>query len=103
LRIAVNHELDSIEQFLQAVPQCLLPGGRFVIISFHSLEDRLVKQAIRRWEREGWVRNLTRHIVRPSAEELRTNRHSRSARLRAAERLPQPAPGTVRHSEFGEG
>ncbi|MBI3895264.1 MAG: 16S rRNA (cytosine(1402)-N(4))-methyltransferase RsmH [Acidobacteria bacterium] len=87
LRIAVNRELESLEQFLEAVPECLAPGGRLVVISFHSLEDRLVKQSFRKWDREGRMRNLTRHVVKPTREEIRANPRSRSARLRAAERL----------------
>jgi 16S rRNA (cytosine1402-N4)-methyltransferase len=89
LRIAVNHELDSLAQFLRAVPDVLLPGGRLVIISFHSLEDRIVKRQFQAWQREGRMRTLTRHIVRPGTEEVRRNRRSRSARLRAAERLAE--------------
>ena len=91
LRIAVNQELDHLTQFLNQVPDCLLPGGRIVIISFHSLEDRPVKQQFRRWHQEGRLRTLTRRVVRPSVEEVRRNRRSRSARLRAAERLEEPA------------
>ena len=86
IRIAVNGELESLNQFLNHIPECLLPGGRVVIISFHSLEDRAVKQQIRRWVQLGCMRSLTRHIVRPGSEEIRRNRRSRSARLRAAER-----------------
>jgi 16S rRNA (cytosine1402-N4)-methyltransferase len=88
LRIAVNQELDRLTQFLNQVPECLAPGGRIVIISFHSLEDRPVKQQFRQWEREGRMRILTRHVVRPGLEEVRRNRRARSARLRAAEKLP---------------
>jgi len=86
LRIAVNQELESLEQFLRHAPGCLAPGGRLVVISFHSLEDRLVKQSFQSWDREGRMRNLTRHVVRPGLEEVRANPRSRSARLRAAER-----------------
>ena len=89
LRIAVNRELDFLSQFLASAPDCLLPGGRLVILSFHSLEDRLVKQHFQRWNREGRMRNLTRRVVRPGFEELRANPRSRSARLRAAERLAE--------------
>jgi 16S rRNA (cytosine1402-N4)-methyltransferase len=89
LRIAVNRELDSLTQLLNDAPSCLVPGGRLVIISFHSLEDRLVKQHCQQWDREGVMRNLTRHVVKPSPSETHLNPRSRSARLRAAERLPQ--------------
>ena len=92
LRIAVNRELESLEQFLAAAPVCLAPGGRLVVISFHSLEDRLVKQSFRSWDREGGMRNLTRHVVKPTREEIRANPRSRSARLRAAERLAESEP-----------
>ena len=86
LRMAVNRELESLDPFLENAPQCLAPQGRLVIISFHSLEDRLVKQYFQSWNREGRMRNLTRHVVKPSLEEVRRNPRSRSARLRAAER-----------------
>jgi 16S rRNA (cytosine1402-N4)-methyltransferase len=92
LRIAVNHELDHLASFLRAVPDCLSDGGRVVVISFHSLEDRIVKRQFQEWQRQGRMRVLTRHIVRPTADEVRRNRRSRSARLRAAERLTEPRP-----------
>jgi len=91
LRMAVNRELESLEQFLRHAPDCLAPGGRLVVISFHSLEDRLVKQSFQSWNREGRMRNLTRHVVRPGPAEVRANPRSRSARLRACER-PVPSP-----------
>ena len=86
LRMAVNRELESLEQFLRIAPGCLAPAGRLVVISFHSLEDRFVKQSFQSWNREGRMRNLTRHVVRPGPAEVRANRRSRSARLRASER-----------------
>jgi len=92
LRIAVNHELDHLAAFLHHVPECLSAGGRVVIISFHSLEDRIVKRQFQDWQRNGRMRTLTRHVVRPSLEEVRRNRRSRSARLRTAERLTEPRP-----------
>ena len=85
LRMAVNREIESLERFLRHAPQSLVPSGRLVIISFHSLEDRLVKQAFQSWNREGRMRNLTRRVVRPGPAELRANPRSRSARLRASE------------------
>ncbi len=87
LRIAVNAELVSLAQFLKDSPSCLNPGGRLVIISFHSLEDRIVKQHFQQWDRERLMRNLTRHVIKPGAAEIQANPRSRSARLRAAERL----------------
>jgi 16S rRNA (cytosine1402-N4)-methyltransferase len=81
LRIAVNDELLSLEQALAALPACVKPGGRAVVISFHSLEDRLVKQAFR--QRETWER-LTKKPLVPSEEEIERNPRSRSAKLRAA-------------------
>ena len=102
LRIAVNEELESLEEGLDAACDVLAPGGRLCVIAYHSLEDRIVKNTFRREERgcvcpprdpictcgrKPRLRRLTRRPVRPSAEELRTNPRARSARLRAAERL----------------
>lgn len=87
LRLAVNEELENIERFLSKALSVLAPAGRLVTLSFHSLEDRLVKQALVRWRQEDRVRILTRKVVRPSEEEMRTNPRSRSAKLRAAEKL----------------
>lgn len=87
LRIAVNEELKSLSIALERTPTRLVPGGRMVVISFHSLEDRLVKQAFRNtqvWE------CLTRSPVEASEEEVARNPRSRSARLRAAKRLAGP-------------
>ena len=86
LRIEVNDELGEIGKLLDAAPPRLKPGGRFIVVSFHSLEDRLVKQAFRRWAAEGVLEILTKHVVRPEEDEVRGNPASRSAKLRAAER-----------------
>ncbi|MGH9406178.1 MAG: 16S rRNA (cytosine(1402)-N(4))-methyltransferase RsmH [Terriglobia bacterium] len=85
LRLAVNHELESLDEFLAKALGVLAPHGRLVVISFHSLEDRRVKQAFVRWRNEGRAGILTRRIVRPGEEEIRMNARSRSAKLRAAE------------------
>jgi 16S rRNA (cytosine1402-N4)-methyltransferase len=87
LRIFVNRELDDLQELLKTAPQVLKPGGRLVIISFHSLEDRRVKDALREGAREGWYRLLTKKPVTPGAEEMGRNPRSRSAKLRAAERV----------------
>jgi 16S rRNA (cytosine1402-N4)-methyltransferase len=86
LRLAVNRELENLEQFLDRILSVLRPGGRVVILSFHSLEDRLVKHAFQRWQREGRARILTRKVVRPTEEEVQANPRARSAKLRAAEK-----------------
>ncbi|WP_315861451.1 16S rRNA (cytosine(1402)-N(4))-methyltransferase RsmH [Stieleria tagensis] len=83
LRIAVNEELDILTRTLQAAPEWLSPGGRIAVISFHSLEDRIVKNAFRDDER--W-QILTKKPLRPSDEEVAANSRSRSAKLRVAER-----------------
>ena len=102
LRIAVNQELDHLEKFLKNGYELLAPGGRLAVISFHSLEDRLVKSAFRKWSRDclcpprvpactcGWSRKarlLTTKPVIPSAAECRSNPRARSAKLRVVERF----------------
>ena len=102
VRIAVNRELESLDTFLESAYELLCAKGRLVIISFHSLEDRLVKRAFRRWGLDcvcpprvpacvcGWARKATAITKRPrvpSEEEVRVNPRARSARLRAVERL----------------
>jgi 16S rRNA (cytosine1402-N4)-methyltransferase len=84
LRIAVNDELGELESLLAALPGCVRPGGRVALISFHSLEDRLVKQAFR--ERSVWEA-LTRKPVMAGEEEVKSNPRARSAKLRAARRI----------------
>lgn len=84
LRIAVNDELGALERFLVVLPECLKPGGRAAVISFHSLEDRLVKRAFR--EKEVW-QELTRKPLTASDEEARTNPRARSAKLRVAMKI----------------
>lgn len=83
LRIAVNDELGALERLLSALPRCLRPGGRAVVISFHSLEDRLVKQAFR--DKAHW-QALTKKPVTAGEAEARMNPRSRSAKLRAGQR-----------------
>ncbi|HMJ22266.1 MAG TPA: 16S rRNA (cytosine(1402)-N(4))-methyltransferase RsmH [Terriglobales bacterium] len=87
LRIFVNRELDDLRALLKAAPQVLKPGGRLVIISFHSLEDRIVKDAFREGVKQGHYRLLVKKPVTPEEEEIDRNPRSRSAKLRAAERV----------------
>jgi len=102
LRIAVNSELEALEQVLPQTLEALTPGGRLAVISFHSLEDRMVKQFMRRESRDcicpprhpvcpcghkATLRELTNKPVRPQDDEIKINPRSRSARLRVAERL----------------
>ena len=90
LRIHVNAELDEIKALLASAPALLQPGGRLVVISFHSLEDRLAKDALREGREAGTYEVLTRKPVTASDEEVDCNPRSRSAKLRAAEKLPAP-------------
>lgn len=83
LRIAVNDELKWVEVGLRRLPECLRPGGRFAVISFHSLEDRLVKEAFRDNER---LEVCTRRPIRATEGELAVNPRASSAKLRVAER-----------------
>ncbi|MBS1853257.1 MAG: 16S rRNA (cytosine(1402)-N(4))-methyltransferase RsmH [Acidobacteria bacterium] len=87
LRIFVNHELDDLQALLEAAPRVLKPGGRIVIISFHSLEDRIVKDAFREGAKQGHYHLLTKKPVTAGEEEIDRNPRSRSAKLRAAEKL----------------
>jgi 16S rRNA (cytosine1402-N4)-methyltransferase len=89
LRILVNRELDDLKRLLStdAAPKVLKPGGRLVIISFHSLEDRIVKDALRDGARDGIYRVLTKKPMTADEEEIDRNPRSRSAKLRAAEKV----------------
>ncbi len=87
IRIFVNRELEDLEALLASAPQVLKPGGRLVIISFHSLEDRRVKDALREGERSGLYRVLTKKPVTAGEAEVDRNPRSRSAKLRAAEKI----------------
>ena len=92
IRIAVNNEIEELEKFLDVAPALLGSGGRLVVVSFHSLEDRAVKQAFRRWRDREVLQILTRRVVRPSKKEIGENPASRSAKLRASERTSVPWP-----------
>ena len=87
LRIFVNRELDDLKALLEAAPRVLKPGGRLVVISFHSLEDRIVKDAMREGARDKHFRLLTKKPVMASEDEIDRNPRSRSAKMRAAEKI----------------
>ena len=87
LRIAVNGELDNLIKFLDHFSDSLIKGGRIVIISYHSLEDRLVKQTFRRLANECLYKILTKKPLRPAPAEVELNRRAKPAKLRVAERI----------------
>jgi len=92
LRIAVNREMEELGQFLNRAPATLAPEGRWVVLSYHSLEDRMVKQEFRRLAGEGVLNVLTRKVVRPSEAEIAANPRARSAKMRVAEKLMPAGP-----------
>lgn len=87
IRIEVNKELESLKEALEKTQEFLAPKGRLVVISFHSLEDRIVKNFMKEKENQGILRLLTKKPITPSLEELKENPASRSAKLRASEKL----------------
>ena len=87
LRIFVNRELDDLKVLMEAAPRVLKPAGRLVVISFHSLEDRIVKDAMRAGAKDMNFRLLTKKPVTASEDEIERNPRSRSAKMRAAERV----------------
>src|ERR1700733_4978820 len=89
LRISVNEENEELEALLGAIHKLVKPGGRVVVLTFMSLEDRKGKRSFQAIAREGIANILTRHVVRPSEEEIRDNAPSRSAKLRALEIIQQ--------------
>jgi 16S rRNA (cytosine1402-N4)-methyltransferase len=86
LRMAVNRELENLQALLERAPRHLTPGGRLGVISFHSGEDRIVKQSFRSAEQTGQITLVTRKPVTPADDELAANPRARSAKLRVAER-----------------
>ena len=87
LRIAVNREMEELGQFLYRTPATLNSGGRWVVLTYHSREDRPVKQAFQEGMKAGTLRVLTKHVIVPSEEEQAANQRSRSAKLRCAEKV----------------
>jgi len=87
LRIKVNEELGNLNTTLENCPELLCSKGRICVISYHSLEDRIVKERFKKKEREGKLNILTRKVIKPSLKEVKRNPRSRSAKLRAAEKI----------------
>ena len=87
LRIAVNRELEELGQFLSRTPATLNSGGRWVVLTYHSREDRPVKRAFQEGEKDGTLKVLTKHVIVPGPEEPAANPRSRSAKLRCAEKV----------------
>jgi len=87
LRIAVNRELEELGQFLSRTPATLNSGGRWVVLTYHSREDRPVKRAFQEADKAGTLKVLTKHVIVPGPEELAANPRSRSAKLRCAEKV----------------
>jgi 16S rRNA (cytosine1402-N4)-methyltransferase len=96
LRIAVNDEFSALDALLRSLPDCLRPGGRVVVLTFHSGEDRRVKKAFKAGHREGVYSAFATEVIRSTVEETRTNRRASSAKLRWAVRA---APAAARQSE----
>ena len=84
LRIDVNNEFESLYAFLDKLPECLKPGGRVAILTFHSGEDRLVKKSFKAFHREGIYSEIAEDVIRPSAEECVRNSRARSTKMRWA-------------------
>jgi len=101
LRIFINSEISSLQETLYVVYGHLGEGARIVSIDFHSLEDRIVKEAFREQAKAGLVRILTPKVVRPTAQEVARNPRSRSAKLRAAERTAMEGVGESRRGRRG--
>jgi len=87
LRTAVNREEEELGQFLSRTPATLAQGGRMIVLSYHSLEDRMVKHEFQRLARERSFRVLTKKVILPGGEEIRNNPRSRSAKMRVAEKV----------------
>ncbi len=85
IRIEVNNEMENLKDFLEAVPEMMKMGGRIVVITYHSLEDRIVKNFFKEWEKEELGYRVNKKVITPGVDELRENPSSRSAKLRTFE------------------
>lgn len=92
LRIVVNDELGALKQFLATAPECLSDGGRVVVVSYHSLEDRLVKQSWKQWAETEKFKIITKRPLVPSDDEVQVNPRARSAKMRVLERVGSSQP-----------
>lgn len=90
LRIDVNHEYEVLEAFMEKLPDALSTGGRAAILTFHSGEDRIVKQAFKQFYREGVYADIARDVIRPGAEECARNSRARSTKMRWAIKAGKP-------------
>jgi 16S rRNA (cytosine1402-N4)-methyltransferase len=85
----VNREEEELGQFLSRTPATLSLGGRWIVLSYHSLEDRQVKQTFHRLAHDGSFRNLTKKVIQPGEDEIRNNPRARSAKMRVAEKIAE--------------
>jgi 16S rRNA (cytosine1402-N4)-methyltransferase len=100
LRIAVNREMEELGQFLSRVPATLSPGGRWVILSYHSLEDRPVKQCFQRLGQQGVLKILTKKVIQASDAEVQANPRARSVKMRVAEKIEPDQHGMLQQKEW---
>src|SRR5665213_1031746 len=100
LRIAVNREMEELGQFLSRVPATLSQGGRWVMLSYHSLEDRPVKQSFQKLAQEGVLKILTKKVIQASDAEIAANPRARSVKMRVAEKLGPDQHGTSQEEEW---
>ena len=100
LRIAVNREMEELGQFLSRVPATLSPGGRWVVLSYHSLEDRPVKQCFQKLAQEGVLKILTKKVIQASDAEIAANPRARSVKMRVAEKIDPDQHGKPQEEEW---
>jgi 16S rRNA (cytosine1402-N4)-methyltransferase len=100
LRIAVNREMEELGQFLSRVPATLSPGGRWVMLSYHSLEDRPVKQCFQKLAHEGVLKILTKKVIQASDAEIAANPRARSVKMRVAEKMDPDQHGMPQEDEW---